>query len=60
MPEYMLVANNYLSLAILFEPQDLWVGVYWKSTWEGGTRFLILWICFVPMPPLRLAFRTYN
>lgn len=37
---------------ILFEPRDIWVGVYWKR------EHLLTWIyvCIIPMLPIRLTF----
>lgn len=36
--------------ALIFEPRDLWVGVYWDRT-----RYeLAVYICLIPTLPLRL------
>jgi hypothetical protein len=43
---------------LLWEPRDLWVGVFWKPPYdEGPSRWLELYVCVVPMLPLRLNFR---
>jgi hypothetical protein len=34
-------------------PQDLWVGMYYKSREEYGKRFLDVWICILPCLPIR-------
>ena len=40
---------------ILFEPRDLWIGIYWRLTREfAGMRSLHIYICLVPMLPLHL------
>lgn len=38
---------------IVFKPQDLWVGVYWESSYPK----LDIWICVIPMVPLHLYWR---
>lgn len=35
---------------IIFEPRDIWIGVYWKKYPEA----IELYICVIPMLPLRL------
>lgn len=39
-------------LSLVFEPRDLWVGLYW--TWETETM-LNLYVCLLPMLPIRLT-----
>jgi hypothetical protein len=44
-------------LEILFEPRDIWIGVYW--TWRRETldaHSLHVYICVVPMLPIHLQF----
>lgn len=43
------------SAALLFEPHDLWIGAYWKRYVEMGNRVLVLYLCLIPMLPIRLA-----
>lgn len=45
-----------------FEPRDLWVGAYWKTThfepvqnWPVPSE-LDIWVCLLPMIPLHLRF----
>lgn len=52
-----------MKLSIKFKAQDLWIGAYWERretecSWPGhGTeRSLDVWICLVPMLPIRLHF----
>lgn len=35
-------------LSLLFEPRDLWVGLFWDTAWEGPKQNLYLYICLVP------------
>ena len=44
------------AVALIFEPRDLWVGVYWDRYWEMGERPIDLYICIVPMLPIRLSY----
>lgn len=62
-----------MKINILFEPRDLWVGVYWDdkefhsapadkmttisvSPYVMYPRRLYVYICIIPMLPLRLIF----
>lgn len=56
-----------MRVELLFEPRDLWIGVYWNYVgsdndsgcggWYGGVKpRLDVYICVVPMIPLRLTF----
>lgn len=53
-------------LRLLFEPRDLWVGVYWNlrrttpSTIVGVRWLLEIYLCVVPMFPLLLTIATYK
>jgi hypothetical protein len=51
------------SIKILFEPRDLWIGVYWnydeeESRAHGRYGILTVYVCLLPCLPLR--FRTYR
>ena len=41
------------TVALLWEPRDLWFGVYWRTDRARGYRELVLYICLVPCLPLR-------
>lgn len=38
-------------IRIVFEPRDLWVGVYWDRQWFA----LVVYICLIPMLPLKIV-----
>lgn len=40
-----------ISISLLFEPRDLWVGVYW----DKGVSSLLVYICLVPVLPIKIA-----
>lgn len=48
------------SVKLLFEPRDLWVGVYWNTfrtpadMYGPAMGFFEMCICLIPMLPLRL------
>ena len=42
-----------MRVQIKFEPRDLWVGVYW----ERRFGFLNIYVCLLPMLPIKLSFR---
>lgn len=50
-----------MRIAMLFEPRDLWIGVYWKTYTARGDdgRFLRRWtaiyVCLVPMLPIKVS-----
>jgi len=52
---------HYCEAQFLFEPRDLWLGVYWKrwpkASWPKAIEF---YICFLPCLPLRLYFQWYS
>lgn len=41
--------------SLLFEPRDLWVGVYWDTYWETGRKKLTVYLTVVPMLPIRIT-----
>lgn len=43
-------------VSLLFEPRDVWLGVYWnvERTRDSGERSLYVYLCVVPCLPLRL------
>ena len=44
------------AVALLWEPRDLWVGVYWtRPVWEGPVRTVTVYVCVVPMLPVRIT-----
>jgi len=44
---------------VLFEPRDLWVGVYWDAHKSPGAfaRSLTVYVCVVPMLPVKVSVR---
>jgi hypothetical protein len=55
---------RFLSLDLIFEPRDLWIGLYWNpsaptpSSW-GSWHGLDLYIGLLPTLPLRLQWRYH-
>jgi hypothetical protein len=45
----------YVETRFLFEPRDLWIGVYWK-TWPQAIAF---YVCLLPTVPLYLYVQRY-
>ncbi|MFH5804723.1 hypothetical protein [Alienimonas sp. DA493] len=48
--------SHKLSAALLWEPRDIWVGLYWTHRDGGGSRFL--YVCLLPCLPLRVHLKT--
>ena len=51
--KYGLIVGPFW-LRILFEPRDLWVGIYIKEPWHEGHLGIrkAVYICLVPMLPI--------
>lgn len=47
---------------ILWEPRDLWIGLYWNRERHGGfiAEVLDFYICIVPCFPVRLTRTTFT
>lgn len=45
-----------MHMKIYFEPRDLWVGIYWT---RDGT-IMRLYICLLPMLPIRISWWSYS
>ncbi len=48
-----------VTLRWLWEPRDIWVGIFWNTVQAGGPedRFVLVYVCFVPCLPFCLAVR---
>ena len=44
------------NIRVLFEPRDLWVGLFWKVEPQVGVNKLFLYICLLPCVPIRIIF----
>lgn len=42
--------STKLSIKLLFEPRDLWIGVYWNCE---GRDHLFVYVCLLPLLPIR-------
>lgn len=49
-----------VEIKLIFEPRDLWVGLYWdkKAMSSGKPWVLTLYFCLIPMLPLRIKVTT--
>lgn len=50
-----------MKICLEFKPQDLWIGVFWRTTPVLPVRYIPrysvdIWICLVPMVPLHISF----
>lgn len=48
-----------LSVSFLFEPRDVWVGLYWKSDPildAPGVHDFTVYVCLLPCLPLRVHY----
>jgi hypothetical protein len=45
-----------MRLRVLFEPRDLWVGLFWTWRTYASSRRLELYVCVIPMLPLLIIF----
>lgn len=43
------------SLYVLFEPRDLWIGVYWNRERVGRANRWSVYVCLLPMLPIRAS-----
>lgn len=49
-------------ISLKFKPQDAWIGAYWERGREFVNdgpvyRFFRVWICLVPMLPIKIEVR---
>lgn len=51
-------AGSRWAVALLFEPRDVWVGVYWDPYDEYGYRWVSLYVCLIPVFPIRIDLRA--
>jgi hypothetical protein len=51
--------NKRLVARLLWEPRDVWLGVYWNRVRAGAPadRFLLIYVCVIPCIPLAFAWR---
>jgi hypothetical protein len=51
--------NKRLVARLLWEPRDVWLGVYWNRVRAGAPadRFLLIYVCVIPCIPLAFARR---
>ena len=51
-------SSTRLSMKLLWEPRDMWIGVYWTRVFDHlcDRKFdhLFVYICLLPMLPIRL------
>lgn len=43
------------SIKLLFEPRDLWLGLYWDIKQIFRRNYLSLYFCFLPLLPLKIV-----
>jgi hypothetical protein len=45
-----------MKVSVEFKRQDIWVGLYWKRSYNGllTKAYLDVWLCLIPMLPIHL------
>jgi hypothetical protein len=46
-----------MSINIKFEPKDIWIGIYWTTHNWVYEKELDLYICIIPMLPIKIAIK---
>lgn len=49
------IAAKSVAIELLFEPRDLWIGVYWTRYIEPDWRLIQIYVTVVPMFPIRFS-----
>lgn len=47
-------------VALLWEPRDLWIGLYWTPRHAGEGWWVDLYLCLLPCLPLRIKLGGYR
>ena len=49
-----------LFVRLLFEPRDIWIGVYWNRAYVVGhdARYDV-YVCLIPMLPIQVGWRMW-
>lgn len=45
---------KFKSIQLLFEPRDLWIGVYWNVEQKYQENELSIYFCLIPCLPIRI------
>lgn len=53
--EKWLINKKNFGLSVLFDPRDIWIGVFWNRE-KHMFDLLAVYICFIPMFPIKLGF----
>ena len=54
------------SIQIKFEKKDFWIGIYWNYGYYAEnietkkTQFIEIYICLIPLFPIKLFFEDYD
>ena len=53
--------HRRLTVRWLWEPRDIWVGVFWNRTKLGdlGDEFLLVYVGLIPCLPVCVCWRVY-
>lgn len=52
---------GHVWVSLMFEPRDLWFGVYWdRPTPSGWHRSLDVYVCLLPLLPLKFQWRRQS
>jgi hypothetical protein len=51
----MNLLRKSISCSVSFEPRDIWIGVYWHRIVDDGWNALFVYVCIVPMLPIRFV-----
>jgi len=45
--------RNEMKIEFLFEPQDIWIGIYWKRY----PKAIEFYVCILPLFPIRIYYQ---
>lgn len=47
--------GNRIKAQIQWEPRDIWIGLFWRTTERERNRYLHLYVCVVPFLPMHVT-----
>jgi hypothetical protein len=54
---WSIIRKTVLKIELIWEPRDLWIGIFWRNMGDCSKTVLHAYVCFIPCVPIHIRIK---